>query len=272
MPEAAPPADSPSNMSPSQRPRAMAIAAHPDDIEFVMAGTLILLRDAGYEIHYMNIANGCCGSMEYSREHTARIRAGEALAAADLIHAEFHPSLANDLEIFYDHDTLTRLAAVVREVAPRIVLTHSPSDYMEDHMNACRLAVTASFTRGMPNYPTAPFREPTDQPVTIYHAQPHGNRDPLGQLVRPTLAVDVSSVIDLKAAMLACHRSQKEWLDATQGLDSYLDAMRALTREVGAMTGRFAMAEGWRRHLHLGFCGPDDDPLSAALGERAYRL
>ena len=41
---------------------AFAVAAHPDDIEFVMAGTLILLRRAGYELHYMNIANGCCGS------------------------------------------------------------------------------------------------------------------------------------------------------------------------------------------------------------------
>lgn len=253
-------------------PRAMAIAAHPDDIEFVMAGTLILLRDAGYEIHYMNIANGCCGSMEHSREHTAQLRATEALAAADLIGAEFHPSLTNDLEIFYDHATLTRLAAVVREVAPRIVLTHSPSDYMEDHANACRLAVTAAFTRGMPNYPTTPFREPTDEPVTIYHAQPHGNRDPLGVIVRPALAVDVSTVIDMKSAMLACHKSQKEWLDATQGLGSYIDTMRELMREVGSMTGKLSLAEGWRKHLHLGFCGADDDPLADALGERICRL
>ena len=37
---------------------AFALAAHPDDIEFMMAGTLVLLGDAGYEIHYMNVANG----------------------------------------------------------------------------------------------------------------------------------------------------------------------------------------------------------------------
>ena len=36
-----------------------------------------------------------------------RIRQQEALAAADSIGAEFHPSLVNDLEIFYDHDTLS---------------------------------------------------------------------------------------------------------------------------------------------------------------------
>ena len=94
--------------------RAFALAAHPDDIEFVMAGTLILLRRAGYELHYMTIANGCCGSTEYSATHTAEMRQREAIAAADSIDAEFHPCLVNDLEIFYDHDTLVRLSAVMR--------------------------------------------------------------------------------------------------------------------------------------------------------------
>ena len=63
--------------------RAFAVAAHPDDIEFVMAGTLILLGQAGYELHYMNIANGCCGSTEHNASETARIREQEAMAAAD---------------------------------------------------------------------------------------------------------------------------------------------------------------------------------------------
>ena len=36
----------------------LAIAAHPDDIEFMMAGTLLLLKQAGCETHYLNIANG----------------------------------------------------------------------------------------------------------------------------------------------------------------------------------------------------------------------
>ena len=62
------------------------------------------------------------------------------------------------MEIFYDLPTLARLAAVMREVAPEILLTHPPADYMEDHMNACRLAVTAAFAREMPNFPTDPPR------------------------------------------------------------------------------------------------------------------
>ncbi|HKD35174.1 MAG TPA: PIG-L deacetylase family protein [Pirellulales bacterium] len=254
-------------MSSSPNPkRAFAVAAHPDDIEFVMAGTLLHLAAAGYELHYMTIANGCCGSTEWDAVETARVRRGEAERAAASLGATFHPSLSDDLAIFYDRPTLARLAAVMRDVEPEILLIHSPVDYMEDHTNACRLAVTAAFARRMPNFPTDPPRPPVDLPVTIYHAQPHGNRDPLGKPVRPSLFVDVSSLLDRKAAALACHASQKQWLDASQGLDSYIETMKALNREVGQMSGRFEYAEGWRKHLHLGFCAESADPLTDALG------
>ena len=84
---------------------AIAIAAHPDDIEFLMSGTLMLLRTAGYKIHYWNLANGCCGSSKYDAATIARIRREEAYAAAKAIGATFHESICNDLEIFYDRPT-----------------------------------------------------------------------------------------------------------------------------------------------------------------------
>ncbi len=258
-------------MHAERKPRAFAVAAHPDDIEFVMAGTLILLGQAGYELHYMNIANGCCGTTEYSAAEAAEIRAREGQVAAESIGAVFHPSLVNDLEIFYNHESLTRLAAVMRDVAPEILLIHSPLDYMEDHMNACRLALTAAFARGMPNYPTAPARAPVDQTVTVYHAQPHGNRDPLGNLVRPSVFVDIKSVIEQKTAMLACHASQKQWLDTSQGFDSYLKTMHDLSREVGSLSGTFEYAEGWRRHYPIGYGAIDGDPLAKALSSHVLK-
>src|SRR6476469_2655408 len=132
--------------------RALAIAAHPDDIEFVMAGTLILLHDAGWRIHCLNVASGSLGSRTLSAARTIRVRTGEARAAAKLMGATWHAPLCDDLEIFYEDRTLRRLCAIVREVEPAIILTHSPQDYMEDHMNTSRLAVTAAFARGAPNY------------------------------------------------------------------------------------------------------------------------
>ena len=139
-------------------PRTFAIFAHPDDIEFVAAGTLLLLREAGHEIHYMNLSDGCCGSTVHGRDELARLRADEARAACAVAGADVSSADRARFGSFYDRPTLARLAAVVREVAPEIVLTHSPVDYMEDHTNACRLAVTAAFARGMPNFPTDPPR------------------------------------------------------------------------------------------------------------------
>lgn len=245
--------------------RVFAIAAHPDDIEFVMSGSMMLLKNAGYELHYMNIANGSCGSVQHDAEQTARIRRDEARQAAEFLGASFHESLTSDLEVFYDRPTLLRLSSIIRDVAPSILLIHSPQDYMEDHMNACRLALTAAFSRGMPNFPVEPPRPPIDQDIAVYHAQPHGNCDGLGSPVMPDLFVDVSSVIDRKREMLACHKSQKDWLDQSQGMNSYLDTMTELSHEVGRLTGEFEYAEGWRRHMHLGFCEAGADPLVQSL-------
>lgn len=251
-------------------PAAFAIAAHPDDIEFYMAGTLLLLKEAGLTIHYMTLGSGSCGSLTISAAKLRRIRRRESQRAAVLLDAVYHPSLHDDLEVMYDLRTLRKLAAIVREVAPTIILTHSPQDYMEDHTNTCRLAVTAAFARGMPNFLTVPARAPVAGDVTIYHAMPHSLRDPLRQPVAPDCFVDTSSVHDLKRDALAAHESQKAWLDASQGMNSYLVAMDNFSLEVGRMSGRFEHAEGWRRHLHVGFSATDIDPLQSLLEENYF--
>ena len=125
---------------------AIAVAAHPDDVEFMMGGTLLLLKQAGWDIHYLNVSSGNCGSQKTGPEETAKVRASEARRAAELLGATFHPGFSNDLEILYDVGHLRKLAAILHEVAPDVVLTHSPQDYMEDHENVSRLAVTAAFT------------------------------------------------------------------------------------------------------------------------------
>jgi LmbE family N-acetylglucosaminyl deacetylase len=250
-----------------QAPVAFAIGAHPDDIEFYMAGTLLLLKRAGWAIHYMTLASGNCGSVEQSAAVTRKARAAESRRAAQILGAEFHPSLVDDLEILYELATLRRLAAVVRNVKPTIVLTHSPQDYMEDHTNTCRLAVTAAFARGMPNFKTLPSAAPYATDVTVYHAMPHGLRDGLRQRIAAGIYVNTEAVHAIKREALAAHASQKTWLDVSQGMDSYLKTMDELSLEMGRRSGRFQHVEGWRRHLHLGFSANDNDPLAIALGD-----
>src|SRR5438067_12406830 len=184
---------------------AIAIAAHPDDIEFYMAGTLLLLKKAGYEIHYLNLASGNCGGVEYSGPTTRSIRSNEARAAAKVLGAHFHPSLTEDLEILYSLHLLRQLAAIIRDAKPNIVLTHSPQDYMEDHTNTSRLAVTAAFARGMPNFKSAPPTKAVPGELTVYHAMPHGLRDQLGRRVLPGLFVDTTRVHATKREALAAH-------------------------------------------------------------------
>lgn len=247
-------------------PVVFAIAAHPDDIEFMMGGTLLLLGRAGCELHYMTLSSGSLGSSVMKPSRTRAMRRKEAREGARRLGATWHPSIADDLAIFYEPASLRRLAAVIREVKPGILLTHSPADYMEDHTNTCRLAVTAAFSRGMPNFRTQPSRPPVEGDVVIYHAMPHMLRDPLGWRVIPEIYVNIGDVLAGKRHAAAAHESQKEWLDVSQGMDSYLQAIEEASSEVGKLSKTFRHGEGWRRHLHVGFCAVDANPLLELLG------
>lgn len=251
--------------------KALAVAAHPDDIEFMMAGTMFLLKEAGYKLHYMNVATGNCGSAEFDGPTAARTRREEAREAAAYLGAHFHESLCDDLEILYTPALMAKMTAVMREVAPDILMVQYPFDYMEDHCNAARLAVSGAFSRGMKNWVSEPPRAPVMGSVTVYHAMPYGMHDPLRRPVQPEFYVDVSSVLGKKRDMLAKHRSQKEWLDASQGMDSYLLEMETQAADCGKRSQRFKYAEGWTRRLHLGFCAPNADPLRDALREKSTK-
>ena len=254
------------------QPSAIAIVAHPDDIEFMAAGTLLLLKERGFSIHYMTVASGNCGSMTMDSATTREMRRKESQEAAAFLGATWHGALCDDLEIVYELALVRKLAAVIREVNPSIVLTHSPQDYMEDHMATSRLAVTAAFAKNMPNFETLPEQAPGAGDVSIYHGMPHGLCDQLRQPVVPDLFVETTSVHMKKREALALHASQKEWLDQSQGMDSYLVALDEMSARVGKLHGEFAHAEGWRRHLHLGFSAEDSDPLAEVLGDRCQSV
>lgn len=232
-----------------------------------MAGALLLLKQAGYDIHYFNLASGSCGTVEHSAAKIRAMRAAEAREGAQILGATFHPSITDDLEIVYSVELLRKVAAVIRAVRPIIVLTHSPQDYMEDHMATSRLAVTAAFARGAPNFRTLPQMKAGDHDVTIYHTMPHGFCDQLRQPVIPGAFINTTAVHAVKREALAAHKSQQNWLNVSQKFNSYIQSMENGSRALGKMSKKFKHAEGWRRHLHLGFCGPDADPLRDALGK-----
>jgi hypothetical protein len=122
----------------------------------------------------------------------------------------------------------------------------------------------------MVNAPVDPPTPPTFKDVAVYHGQPHGNLDPMRRLVRAERYVDISSVLHRKRAALACHKSQKEWLDISQGYDSYLDSMTEAAAGVGRLSGKYEFAEGWRRHNPLGFSATEIDPLGELLSDVSW--
>ena len=208
------------------------------------------------------------GKLDKLPAEAAAVRKKEAMKAAALLGAVFHESLVDDLEVFYVQDLIRRVTAVVRQVKPDIILAMSPEDYMEDHMNTARITVTASFLRGVKNYESIPAEPAMLHDVMLYHSTPHILTDMMRRPVVSEMYVDITEVISEKEKLLACHASQKEWLDATQGFDSYLRTMREAALAVGGMSGRYRFAEGWRRHSHVGFSRNDGNPIFDLLPDR----
>jgi len=241
-----------------KKPRALAVSAQPAHLAAMMGGTLALLHDAGFKIHWLALADGATAPGRTRAEAVHQQRA-ESEAACEIIDAVRHESFASDTEIAYARRFLPRLCALVREINPAIVLLPDPRDPVEDAVNTARLMDTATFVKGAGNVRTTPRRKPVGGDVTLYHALPVGSCDPLRRRVFADVYVDVASVMDRKRRMLACF--------AAPG-DSH-ERLEETSCEIGRASRRFAFAEGWRRHGHLGFSIEEADPLAQVLGDKA---
>ena len=51
----------------------LAIVAHPDDAEFLCAGTLTLLQRQGWQVHIATMTPGDCGTAELNREEIKKL-------------------------------------------------------------------------------------------------------------------------------------------------------------------------------------------------------
>jgi LmbE family N-acetylglucosaminyl deacetylase len=248
----------------------LAVLAHPDDAEFLCAGSVIrLVREHGWQAHLATMTAGDCGSAELPPEEISRIRRQEGARSAARIGAAYHCLEEPDLQVFYEARPLEKVTRLLRQVRPRIVLTHSPADYMLDHEMTSTLVRAAAFGAPVPNlYARQGHPAPLEHIPHLYYCDPIEGKDALGREVVPDFGIDISAVIEDKAAMLACHASQRDWLLKHHGMDQYLQTMR----DWGARRGRqcgVAHAEGFRQHR--GHSYPQDNLLGKLLGEFAVR-
>lgn len=255
-------------------PTVLAVMAHPDDIEITCGGTLVLLKRAGWDVHMATMTAGDLGSMELSRRAISRVRRKEAEASAAVLGAGYTCLGFDDLTIVYDAGSKRRVCALLREVRPDLVITHSSHDYMSDHTETPKIVREAAFASTIPNWKASLNGRPAPPcakiPVILY-ADPIENIDATGRRVPATILVDITRVIETKERMLACHESQRSWLRAQHGEDEYLLSMRrwSADRARDFRKARVKYAEGFTPHLGHGF--PKDDLLTKALGEGRVR-
>jgi LmbE family N-acetylglucosaminyl deacetylase len=243
----------------------LSVLAHPDDAEFLCAGTLArLVRERGWEAHIASMTPGDCGSAEVGPEEISRIRRAEGAAAAAVIGARYHCLEERDLLITYGDRSLERVTRLLRHVRPRIVLTHSPADYMLDHEVTSSVVRAAAFAAPIPNFlHDRGLGPPLEHIPHLYYCDPIEGKDAFGRPLEPGFCIDISPVIEIKATMLGRHASQRDWLLRHHGVDQYLQAMRDWSGARGRQYG-VAFAEGFRQHL--GHSYPQDNLLEQELG------
>ena len=244
----------------------LSVLAHPDDAEFMCAGTMALLRKKGWEVHIATMTPGDCGSAEYNREEISKIRRGEAAKAAKILDGTYHCLECDDVFIMYDRPTLLKVIEVIRKAKPTIVFAPSPSDYFVDHENTSRLVWTACFACAMKNVETKGVA-PYDYLPYLYYVDALGGTDINGNSIDPKVLTDISSVISTKEEMLCSHASQRNWLLAHHGLDEYILSMKEFAQKRGKEIGA-KYAEGFR--MHLGHAFPHDNILKTELGSLVH--
>jgi LmbE family N-acetylglucosaminyl deacetylase len=253
--------------------RVLAVGAHPDDVEFMCSGTMQLLREKGWELHLATLTGGDLGTEDRTRDQIREIRLAEAAESSAAMGASYYFLGFDDFEIFYTSEAHRKVTALIRDVDPGIVLTHPPHDYMADHETTSRLVRSACFSAPVPALSLEGLTSSrnTRHIPYLYYAQPMEGKDIYGEPVPPGLFVDITGVIDRKAAYLSCHASQRDWLRRHHGIDEYLESMRRWSRELGLQaSGLFSRhveyAEAFRQHR--GHAYPSANVLASVLGDK----
>jgi LmbE family N-acetylglucosaminyl deacetylase len=246
----------------------LAIHAHPDDVEFLAAGTLAALAAAGHPITIVSMTPGDGGASDHTPEAIAAIRREEAARSAARIGATYHCAEFRDLAIFSDNDSRRRVVELLRLLRPSLILTAAPVDYLSDHEATSQLVRDACFAAPIPNYHTG-----ITDPAPPLSAIPHlyfmdaiGSVDREGRPAPADFYVDIAAHFETKKAMLAEHASQRDWLLRQHGIDDYLRIMERWTRENGQRAG-VGFAEGFRRYK--GHPYPQSPLLEDLLGDLA---
>lgn len=206
----------------------LAVGCHPDDIEISCVGTLVKCVQRGDRVISCHVANGNMGHVIIQPDELREIRAAEAkkagaLAGIEVVTADIGDLLVNGC----DMSQRDKIIDIIRYAQPDMIITHSPTDYMPDHLAVQKLVFDASFCASLPHYGNGPIAGITP----IFYMD-----NLAGMHFQPTEYVDITETIDIKLEMLECHESQLKWMRDHDHID-FADFVRTCSKFRGLQCG-----------------------------------
>jgi bacillithiol biosynthesis deacetylase BshB1 len=174
----------------------LAIAAHRDDVELTCGGVLIKHGRKGQRTGIIDLTQG-----EMGTRGSAEIRAAEAAAAATVMRVAVRRNLElPDAGITNTPETRRRLAVLIRELRPRVVIAPAPRGRHPDHRVAAQLIRDACFLAGLTKLDPA---TPPHRPLKVLHAITYREDH-----VKPTFVADITDEFETKLEAIRCYGSQ----------------------------------------------------------------
>jgi LmbE family N-acetylglucosaminyl deacetylase len=224
------------NNEPAPPERALVISAHPDDIEFVCAGTVAKWVRAGSEIRYVVATSGDAGTHQrgITRKELAKIREAEQRAAARVVGVEEVVFLGYpDGEVVPSLELRRDLVREIRRFRPNIAVCYDPTrlfvggSYINhpDHRAVGQAAIDAlSPTAAMPLSFADQIEEEGLEPYRVRHIL-------VCATPQPDTWVDISETVEIKVEALRKHVSQLD------GRRDYEGMIRQWAVSTGAAVG-----------------------------------
>lgn len=205
------------NLSPlqaKQKPlQIIMIGAHPDDCDIKGSGTAALFIAMGHNVKFLSVTNGDAGHMKEGGGMLAKRRLEETKEVAKRLGVTYEVLDNHDGELLATLPIRLEIIRRIRDWKADIVIAPRPNDYHPDHRYTAILVQDAAFMVGVPN--VASDSPPLSKnPVFLYFQDNFKKPNPF----QPDIAVDISSVIDIKIHSMDAHQSQfYEWLPWISG-------------------------------------------------------
>jgi bacillithiol biosynthesis deacetylase BshB1 len=205
----------------------LALAAHRDDVEQTCAGTLLKMAERGYRTGILDLTRGEMGTRGSMED-----RAREAAEAARILKVSWRHALdIPDGRVENTWENRLKVARVLREQRPRLLILPYWEGRHPDHYTASTLGYEAAFISGLSKLP---LEGPAHRPFKIIYASLY--RD-----VRPTFVVDITDQFETRFASLMAYKSQFTDQEAGSGI---FPAEKEIRARIESMARFYGMMGG----------------------------